>query len=314
MTQFKNPSEIARETLKQLAGRRMPPTPVNYKTLYQEISGVQNLEDDFPEKHLRSLTTALPMATPDQQRLARELESAVKANSWDSYRTRLIEFISTIGSAQKLAWGELINELLKQWETKHSGITPARKRESLDRILGNAGVGPEVLYTRLQNIVRSWAQGKEADMALEGDIPAEETASNPEVVTDAHPAKAPTPSRDSELLHELRELFAYTLETAISTQLAFDLTNPNKVYSLIRNFGANLARFHTADGYAFLAQQTCRLDAKNPQVASRLARCFDRWKKFDATHQVEARKALESIRDHAGLSRDVLEVVTRSLG
>ncbi|MBS1199026.1 MAG: hypothetical protein H6R18_2811 [Proteobacteria bacterium] len=220
MTQFKNPSEIARETLKQLAGRRMPPTPVNYKTLYQEISGVQNLEDDFPEKHLRSLTAALPMATPDQQRLARELESAVKANSWDSYRTRLIEFISTIGSAQKLAWGELINELLKQWETKHSGITPARKRESLDRILGNAGVGPEVLYTRLQNIVRSWAQGKEADMALEGDIPAEETANKPEVVTDAHPAKAPPPSRDGELLHELRELFAYTLETAISTQLA----------------------------------------------------------------------------------------------
>ena len=107
-----------------------------------------------------------------------------------------------------------------------------------------------------------------------------------------------------------------TLDTVkkLTTHPAFDLTNPNKVYSLIRNFGANLARFHTADGYAFLAQQTCLLDAKNPQVASRLARCFDRWKKFDAEHQKHARLALESIRDHAELSRDVLEVVTRSLG
>ena len=107
-----------------------------------------------------------------------------------------------------------------------------------------------------------------------------------------------------------------TLETVkkLTTHPAFDLTNPNKVYALIRNFGANLARFHCAAGYAFLAEQTCRLDAKNPQVASRLARCFDRWKKFDLERQSHARKALESIRDHAGLSRDVLEVVTRSLG
>jgi aminopeptidase N len=107
-----------------------------------------------------------------------------------------------------------------------------------------------------------------------------------------------------------------TLETVkkLTTHPAFDPSNPNKIYALIRNFGANLARFHTAEGYAFLAQQTCQLDAKNPQVASRLARCFDRWKKFDAEHQAHARAALESIRDHAGLSRDVLEVVTRSLG
>jgi aminopeptidase N len=106
-----------------------------------------------------------------------------------------------------------------------------------------------------------------------------------------------------------------TLETVkkLTTHPAFDLTNPNKVYALIRNFGANLARFHTAEGYAFLAEQTCLLDAKNPQVASRLARCFDRWKKFDNERQTHARKALESIRDHAELSRDVLEIVTRAL-
>ncbi|UCV27985.1 aminopeptidase N [Ferribacterium limneticum] len=97
---------------------------------------------------------------------------------------------------------------------------------------------------------------------------------------------------------------------------AFDIGNPNKVYSLIRAFGANLARFNAADGsaYAFIAERVIELHDRNPQVASRLARCFDRWKKFDASRQAHARAALESIRDHAGLSRDVLEVVTRSLG
>ena len=101
---------------------------------------------------------------------------------------------------------------------------------------------------------------------------------------------------------------------ALSAHPAFDAGNPNKVYALWRNFGANLARFHCAEGYAFLASRIIELDARNPQVASRLARCFDRWKKFDTARQTHARAALERIRDHAGLSRDVLEIVSRALG
>ena len=34
-----NPSEIARETLKSLAARKLAPTPDNYAQAYQEISG-----------------------------------------------------------------------------------------------------------------------------------------------------------------------------------------------------------------------------------------------------------------------------------
>ena len=103
--------------------------------------------------------------------------------------------------------------------------------------------------------------------------------------------------------------------TTLTAHPAFDIGNPNKIYALIRAFGANLARFNAADGsgYAFIADQVIALHDRNPQVASRLARCFDRWKKFDAGRQAHARQALERIRDHAGLSRDVLEVVTRSL-
>ena len=67
-------------------------------------------------------------------------------------------------------------------------------------------------------------------------------------------------------------------------------------------------------GYDFIADRILMLHDKNPQVASRLARCFDRWKKFDAGRQAHAQAALERIRDHEGLSRDVLEVVTRALG
>jgi aminopeptidase N len=97
---------------------------------------------------------------------------------------------------------------------------------------------------------------------------------------------------------------------------AFDLRVPNKVYALIRAFASNHVRFHGADGggYAFLADQVIALDALNPQVAARMARAFDRWKKFDAGRQAHARRQLERIRDAKGLSKDVGEIVAKALG
>ena len=96
---------------------------------------------------------------------------------------------------------------------------------------------------------------------------------------------------------------------------AFDLKVPNKVYALIRSFAANHVRFHAADGagYAFLADQVTALDRLNPQVAARMARGFDRWKRFDERRQQKARSQLERIRDADGLSKDVAEIVTKAL-
>ena len=97
---------------------------------------------------------------------------------------------------------------------------------------------------------------------------------------------------------------------------AFDIKNPNKVYALIRTFGANHRHFHADDGagYRFLAAQIATLDPINPQVAARLARCFDRWKRFDEEHQRHAKAALELLRQLPALSPDVFEVVDKALG
>ena len=96
---------------------------------------------------------------------------------------------------------------------------------------------------------------------------------------------------------------------------AFDLKVPNKVYSLIRAFSANHVRFHSADGsgYAFIADQVLALDKFNPQVAARIARGFDRWKRFDSARQARSRSQLERIRDTAQLSKDVAEIIGKAL-
>lgn len=103
---------------------------------------------------------------------------------------------------------------------------------------------------------------------------------------------------------------------ALMQHPAFDLKNPNRVYALIRGFcGANPRHFHAADGsgYALAADVISELQAINPQVASRIARSFDRWRQFDTGRQAHARAALERIAAIEDLAKDVAEVVGNAL-
>ncbi len=96
----------------------------------------------------------------------------------------------------------------------------------------------------------------------------------------------------------------------------FSYTNPNRVRSLIGRFClANPLHFHAADGsgYVFLTEQVLKLDALNPQIAARLVQGFLKWRHYDSARRALMQRALETLRDHAGLSRDVSEIVTRAL-
>jgi aminopeptidase N len=103
---------------------------------------------------------------------------------------------------------------------------------------------------------------------------------------------------------------------ALTRHAAFDLRNPNRVRALVHTFAQeNPLHFHAADGsgYRWVAERVVELDRINPQVAARLARSFDRWKKYDTGRQAHARAALEAIRDAGDLSANVAEVVGRAL-
>ncbi|TFW05783.1 DUF3458 domain-containing protein, partial [Oxalobacteraceae bacterium OM1] len=97
---------------------------------------------------------------------------------------------------------------------------------------------------------------------------------------------------------------------------AFTLKNPNRARSLLFGFcNGNPARFHAPDGsgYQFWAEQVIALNALNPQVAARLARSLDRWRKYAPALQDKMRAALKQVADTRNLSKDVAEVVTKAL-
>ena len=97
---------------------------------------------------------------------------------------------------------------------------------------------------------------------------------------------------------------------------SFNMRNPNKVRSLISGFSSlNPVNFHAMDGsgYRFLADQIIELNNLNPQIASRLVTPLTRWKRYPADRQGMMREELQRIMDSGELSRDVFEVVSKSL-
>jgi len=103
---------------------------------------------------------------------------------------------------------------------------------------------------------------------------------------------------------------------ALMRHPAFNLRNPNRVRSLISTFCvANPVQFHAPDGsgYAFWAEQVIALDALNPQVASRLSRAMDRWRRYAPALQTYMKKALQQVSGLKKLSNDVREVVSKAL-
>ena len=85
--------ETARETLKQLTLRKLPPTPVNYKAIYNEIAGIPSVEH-FPAQELRGIAAALQAKTPGQQRQKGLLESSIDRMNWDGVRAAFVAYAS----------------------------------------------------------------------------------------------------------------------------------------------------------------------------------------------------------------------------
>lgn len=97
---------------------------------------------------------------------------------------------------------------------------------------------------------------------------------------------------------------------------AFDLKNPNRVRSLIGAFSQfNLLQFHAANGqgYGFLADQVIALNAINPQVASRMLGGLTQWRRHDDRRQALMKAQLQRIMNTPDISRDVYEIVSKSM-
>ncbi|HMS27054.1 MAG TPA: aminopeptidase N [Burkholderiaceae bacterium] len=119
--------------------------------------------------------------------------------------------------------------------------------------------------------------------------------------------QASRPDTNGDVLPQVRKLLKHT---------DFNLKNPNRARSLIFNYCVNNpAAFHRQDGagYVFWCEQVLALDSFNPQVAARLARALDRWKKLSQPYKTAAKSCIERVAAKKDLSNDTREVITHAL-
>ena len=114
MATLTSPSEIARETLKTLAARKLAPTPDNYAQAYQEISGATQA------------TTSAAAVQPNAQSVAAE----------------------SPGTSPEITWSSMIRDLLRQLDMPHKGITTTRKKEGIETVLSRFSSDPAVLHEK----------------------------------------------------------------------------------------------------------------------------------------------------------------------
>jgi aminopeptidase N len=96
----------------------------------------------------------------------------------------------------------------------------------------------------------------------------------------------------------------------------FDIKNPNRVRSLLGAFcAANPVCFHDVSGFGYelLGRYIEVLDAMNPQIASRLCVPLTRWKRYSENRQQMMKSQLQRLINLPGLSKDVSELVEKSL-
>lgn len=98
---------------------------------------------------------------------------------------------------------------------------------------------------------------------------------------------------------------------------AFRFDNPNRVRAVVGTLATNNpVAFHRADGagYRLVGDALARLDDINPQIAARLATCFNHWRNRDDRRSALMRKALERLIEKPDLSTDLQEVIGAALG
>jgi len=102
---------------------------------------------------------------------------------------------------------------------------------------------------------------------------------------------------------------------ALLEHSAFDIKNPNKVYSLCGGFCGSYVNFHHKDGsgYDFLGDLIVKLDAINPQVAARMVKPFTRWAKYDVGRQETMKAQLSKILAAPTVSANTFEIASKSL-
>ena len=197
------PAQIAKGALRRLALAKLEPTPANYARCYAEEAG----EAPPPEPHksaaadaglpakARPLVERLLTRACDDAALRADILAAIGDARYDDAQ-RTLDRSGDANLMQGQAWAALIERLARALERGSRQWTPARKKDSLQRVLDSSRKDALRLQQRLKQLLGTW-ENDTADASVEVEESAEagsvDTARPPtsrvtDAAADARPA------------------------------------------------------------------------------------------------------------------------------
>ena len=216
-----NSKDIAREALRALVLRRLDPTPDNYRRLYNEIAGLETAPDDAAEEALNRIIDDFPRGSGEPLRIAKALERAQTKRDWPLCANVFQEAWASLAQYHESAdsWRALLAELVHQLDVGHKGITRARKKERLERVLDIHVASPDQLQQKLGTVLRSWSELPSETIGIEpidGELP---VAQNDPIMAASAPDAAPAVVDETQ---NLCELLGHVLDVGMVGLLAYE--------------------------------------------------------------------------------------------
>ena len=156
------PLELARQTLIQLSKSQSPPTPENYRRVYDEIAGIKSVDSvDVLGKSLEKVLTELGKDRPKYLATSQKIATFIKKRDAENLEDQLRKLMPTSANeADGVNWPTLLRYLLKQLDVNHTGTTLSRKKEGLNRVIINFANDPSQLGEKIQALITSWGEGQ----------------------------------------------------------------------------------------------------------------------------------------------------------
>jgi diguanylate cyclase len=223
----KTPLQIARETLMQLMQRKLPPTPDNFRSVYDDIAGTKSVDSTVQiGLVLKKALYGENDQKPKSSAAVAAITPLIENQEWSKLELLLTKLLLSSGSvaADEVDWSQLIRNLLKQMEVNHKGVTLSRKKDGLSKVLINFGANAAVLGQKIQSLINSWGTASLEQDLVTDHLPA---TSNTAVANDGSKIKL-------SAANPWRVMMLRTFELAVIPQLQTGAESEKKALALLK--------------------------------------------------------------------------------
>lgn len=241
-----SPLELARQALTQLSSDKIPPTPDNYRRVYDRVAGVVSVDHSaILNESLEKVLYEMGKERPELARVAESIHKLVEKPDSTQLEELLRSLLSTgTGEAVRVNWATLLRSLLKQLEINHGSFSLSQKIESLNHLLIKFANDPNHLGQKMHVLISSWSEGRTSHQAAEisyinENMEIQEQPTVQTVVQLSNPG-AITDDRQRELAIIWRDMLIRTIDLAVAPQLADTAGATQRIEALLKRMRESL--------------------------------------------------------------------------